>query len=188
MIGAMTENLLKLLPETDLLENVPHDPQVLRAAAEFKRLADMWRLDADFRKRFRSDPEKAIAQTGLAIEPEAFRLYAYPEEAEKLLSGIREGRLGPDAVPESYLLYRAAVLEFQQLHQKQKEILCVPDEPRFWNWRNRQEKRCRLQIGPSADNMLQFPLVFELSEGCSVGCPFCALAAQGLKGVFRYYS
>ena len=34
--------------------------------------------------------------------------------------------------------------------------------------------------------MTQFPLAFELSEGCSVGCPFCGFAVKGLRGIFRY--
>lgn len=34
--------------------------------------------------------------------------------------------------------------------------------------------------------MIQAPLMFELSEGCSVGCPFCGVAAMKLRGVFRY--
>lgn len=34
--------------------------------------------------------------------------------------------------------------------------------------------------------MIHAPLMLELSEGCSVGCPFCGVAAGKLKGVFRY--
>ena len=35
-----------------------------------------------------------------------------------------------------------------------------------------------LEFGPNALAMIQAPLMFELSEGFSVGCPFCAVAAK----------
>ena len=149
--------------------------------AAFKRLVDIWRLNADFREAWCLDPEKAIAGTGLDIEPEAFRLYLHPAEAEKLLL-----ERGPDALPKSCLLYLSALREREELHKLLREKLNVPDGPHLRAWRERQDRRCRRQIGISQFSMTQFPLAFELSEGCSVGCPFCGFAAKGLRGIFRY--
>ena len=64
------------------------DPEVLQTIAEFKRLADLWRLDASFREAFRHDPEKAIAGTGMKIDPEAFLLYAEKDAEERRLRDI----------------------------------------------------------------------------------------------------
>lgn len=177
----MLEEMANLLLPVDLLKNGPHDPESFRLLAAFKRLVDIWRLDADFREAWRLDPEKAIADTGLDIEPEAFRLYLHPAEAEKLL---REH--GAEALPKSCLLYLSALREREELHKLQWEKLNVPDEPHLRAWRARQDRRCRRQIGTSQFSMTQFPLAFELSEGCSVGCPFCGFAAKGLRGIFRY--
>ena len=92
----------------------------------------------------------------------------------------------PDALPKSCFLYLSALRERGELHKLQWEKLNVPDEPHLRAWRARQDRRCRRQIGTSQFSMTQFPLAFELSEGCSVGCPFCGFAAKGLRGIFRY--
>ena len=183
----MLEEIAKQAPPLNLLDHGPRDAGRLRTAAKFKRLADLWRLDANFRAAYRLDPEKTLADTGLDIEPEAFRLYLNPGETEKLLRGIREGGRGADTLPESFLLYYRALWEGQQRHKQMREKHLVPDEPRFRAWRARQERRLRLQLGrAAADSMIQPPLAFELSDGCSVGCPFCGLSAKRLRGIFRH--
>ncbi len=183
----MLEGIAKLTPPLNVLDHVSHDADRLRIVAEFKRLDDLWRLDADFRAAYRLDPEKTLSDTGLNIEPEAFHLYINPAETEKLLCDIREGRRGEDALPKSLLLYHRALWERKQRHKQMREVHLVPDEPRLRTWRARQDRRLRLQLGRgTADSMIKPPLAFELSEGCSVGCPFCGIAAKGLRGIFRY--
>ena len=180
-------DLIKMTPPLNLLDHVPHDADRLRTVAAFKRLDDLWRLDAGFRSSYSRDPEKTLADTGLGIEPEAFRLHVNPDEAEKLLCDVREGRRGEDALPESLLLYHRALWERKQRHKQMREVYLVPDEPRLRTWRARQDRRLRLQLGRRAtDSMIEPPLAFELSDGCSVGCPFCGIAAKGLRGIFRY--
>ena len=63
---------------------------------------------------------------------------------------------------------------------------CAPDDPGFRAWRLRQERRCLLEFGPSSRSQVHAPVMFELSAGCSVGCPFCGVAAQRLRSVFRH--
>ena len=181
------EDIVKKMPPLNLLDHVAHDADRLRVVAEFKRLDDLWRLDAAFREAYRLDPEKTLADTGLSIEPEAFRLYRNRDELENLLCDIREGRRGADALPESLLLYYRALWERVQKHKQMQEVRLVPDEPRMQTWRARQDRRLRLQLGRgTADSMIKPPVAFELSDGCSVGCPFCGIAAKGLRGIFRY--
>ena len=183
----MLEDIIKQIPSLNLLDHGPHDADRLRTVAQFKRLDDLWRLDADFRAAYRLDPEKSLAKTGLHIEPEAFHLYLSPDETEKLLCDIREGRCGEDALPESLLLYHRALWERQQRHKQIREKHFVPNEPRLKAWRARQDRRLRLQLGRgTADGMIEPPLSFELSYGCSVGCPFCGISAKKLQGIFRH--
>jgi len=60
--------------------------------------------------------------------------------------------------------------------------------PRFLAWYRRQVNRCRFQsmINRKKKGLFYLPVAFELSEGCSMGCPFCCLDAEKLKSVVRY--
>jgi radical SAM family RiPP maturation amino acid epimerase len=61
------------------------------------------------------------------------------------------------------------------------------DNPVFREWRKRQMARCLLELGASqTDHITYIPGAFELAQGCSVNCWFCALDAHPLTGFFRY--
>ncbi len=48
--------------------------------------------------------------------------------------------------------------------------------------------RCRMECADIREHSMiyYFPIAFELSKGCSVGCDFCGFAADKLSGIFRY--
>jgi radical SAM family RiPP maturation amino acid epimerase len=58
--------------------------------------------------------------------------------------------------------------------------------PRFHAWRERQIQRCNSELGGSAASVTHPIIAFELSEGCTVGCWFCGIAADRFKGHFAY--
>ena len=162
------------------------DPEYIRIIANFKRFLEKWSLDADFREVYEQNSEKAIADSGLDVEPEAIKLMLDEEKARNLQKALTEKSLTWKDLPESYVLYRAFIQEKLSFREKLRIDLCAPKDSLFNAWRERQERRCWLEMGPSARSMVQAPLMFELSEGCSVGCPFCGIAAKGLCGIFRY--
>lgn len=54
-------------------------------------------------------------------------------------------------------------------------------------WRERQIKRCLLELGENQNAAItHIPAAFELADGCSVACWFCALSAPPLSAVYRY--
>lgn len=58
---------------------------------------------------------------------------------------------------------------------------------RFNTWHQRQVNRCHSQLGKETNQaIIHTTIVFELSKGCSMGCPFCGLAADRLQEVFMY--
>jgi radical SAM family RiPP maturation amino acid epimerase len=59
-------------------------------------------------------------------------------------------------------------------------------QPAFHAWRQRQINRCRSELGERSDMLPHNVIAFELSAGCSVGCPFCALDAPDLQAVWRH--
>lgn len=55
----------------------------------------------------------------------------------------------------------------------------------YQRWRERQIDRCQSQVF-QGDRTQHFPVAFELSKGCSVGCWFCGVAAPSLGDIFDY--
>ena len=168
-----------------LMDKTFSDPEYARSVANLKRILEKWTLDADFHDAYRRDPDQALAETGLDADPAAVRLLLDADAEKEMKAALKDGSLKQEDLPESYLRYRAFLLEKLKMRETLRGDLCAPDEPRFRAWRERQERRCWLEFGPSARSMVQAPLMFELSEGCSVGCPFCGLASKGLRGIFR---
>jgi radical SAM family RiPP maturation amino acid epimerase len=63
-----------------------------------------------------------------------------------------------------------------------------PENPRFDGWRMRRIAAVRSELGLLDAELLKPTLAIELSDGCSVGCWFCAFAARRLRGVADYRS
>jgi radical SAM family RiPP maturation amino acid epimerase len=58
--------------------------------------------------------------------------------------------------------------------------------PPFHVWRERQIARCYSELGCAAPTITHPVIAFELSDGCSVGCWFCAISADRFKGYWPY--
>ena len=144
------------------------DTELLAEAAELKRYTDMLICDSDFRAEAMRSPERAAVKAGLQISAEDARYYAhfpippargilavYTEEKKHARRDIRD---------------RAGQIRLKS----------------FAAWRLRQIARCNLELGPSVNEQFShLPFLIELSSGCSVGCPFCALSAGKLRKVCR---
>ena len=143
--------------------------------AALKRVFELWGLDSRFREAYLSDPDHALEATGLEVDPRAVSLLLLREAPDS------EG----EEPPESLVWYE----DFAMKRYLSNSTTCVrnaPEDPRFRDWRERQVQRCDREIPLTARYMVHLPVAFELSAGCSVGCPFCALSAGSLEGVFRH--
>lgn len=151
-------------------------PQV----AALKRLFELWVMDQTFHDAYLRDPDAALASTGLDVDPRAAWLV--------LLRTLPEGVSSwndVDKLPESFNWWR----DFVEGRARRNVLAAsqnLPSDPRFHDWSQRQARRCIRDMGQRGRLMGHLPVVFELSHGCSVGCPFCALSAGRLMGVFRH--
>ena len=151
-------------------------PQV----AALKRIHELWMMDRGFHDEYLANPDHAIAGTGLDVDPRAVSLL--------LLGRLPEGEAdwgNPDGLPETFVWYQE-LMEGRVKRNMRARMRNLPDDPRFRDWCLRQLRRCERELSTRARFMTHFPMAFELSSGCSVGCPFCALSAGRLKGVFRH--
>lgn len=144
--------------------------------AALKRVFELWVLDRDFHDAFSVDPAGALARTGLGVDLRA---------ASYLLSGKPEEANAQAEPPEAFVWFRD-LIEGRIRNNMFERANVLPDDPRFRDWNLRQQRRCERELGSRGKLMMHLPVAFELSSGCSVGCPFCALSAGRLKGIFRY--
>ena len=156
------------------------EPERIPSVAALKRVFEFWVMDRDFHEGYLSDPECALANTGLDVDPEAVRLI--------LLRTLPEDATGwddEDRLPETFTWYRD-YLEGRGRRNALARTRDLPVDPRIRDWTLRQIRRCDREMGARGRFMSHLPMAFELSSGCSVGCPFCALSAGRLAGLFRY--
>ena len=155
-------------------------PERRAQVAALKRVFDLWALDSEFHDAYLDDPSHVLAKTGLNVDPRAVALL--------LLRGLPDGddrRAALDALPETYIWF-ADLMEGRVKRNMATRANDLPCDSRFRDWNLRQQRRCEREMGPRARLMMHYPVTFELSLGCSLQCPFCALSADKLKGVFRH--
>lgn len=152
------------------------EPKRRPKVAALKRLFELWVLDRGFHDAFIDDPEAALAATGLDVDLRS---------ATILLLGISKDPSPEEDLPEGLVWYQE-LFEGRYRNNIYARTRELSSEPRFRDWSLRQLRRCDRELGARGKLLLNVPLSFELTSGCSVGCPFCALAAGRLKGIFRY--
>jgi radical SAM family RiPP maturation amino acid epimerase len=143
--------------------------------AHVKRFGERWRADRAFREALPDDPKGVAARHGLQADVEALRSLWDPEG---------------DAPREEPLLvqrYRLFTREKLLHRTKLRALECVPADPRWRAWRERQVRRSLGHLGPRQhDGIIHSPFAIELTDGCSIGCWFCGVSAGGKRADFLY--
>lgn len=136
-------------------------------AAHLKRLEERWTADPAFKAQAAVSLEQAMLTYDLTLDsfdrPDSNQLADLPPTAA----------------------------DFRRLlHQRWNQVdqtLNLMTEPRFKAWRERQMARCAGQLKKfNHQSLIHAPVAFELSQGCSVGCWFCAMSAGRLEAVWAY--
>ncbi len=174
VIDRAEEGLRPILPNEGTA-----DSEYLSDVAHAKRFLERWSADDVFRDKLLNDPQGTAREYGLQSDP---------SEVHELWDADAAASRPPDVLPPlTVRRYRSFINEKLQLRERLRKEHCVPSEPRLRSWRERQIARSWGQLGaPHAMAIVHAPWAVELSEGCSVGCPFCGVGAQGLKRVFSY--
>lgn len=144
-------------------------------SCDIKRFVDWWRGDDAFRARFEADPAGTVAAYGIRVDPDAVRSLC---DADPGVDGAAHPALAP-----YYEDLRARAAVYDELDQLESTIA----DPGFAGWRQRQRQRFATQA-PDAWGRKNPHLMFaiELSDGCSIACPYCAGAPGRLTSVSRF--
>ena len=142
-------------------------------ASHLKRLEERWIADPHFKTQAAICLDRALSDYGLTLDF-VDRQYLNPSSANCSDSLSQT----PTATDFRMLLHQ----RWCQVNHTVNDLT----QP-FKAWRERQMARCDGQLKKyNAEGLIHAPIAFELSQGCSVGCWFCAVSAGRLKDVFRY--
>lgn len=154
------------------------DPKDISDIARVKRLMEHQSLIPGYLERFNANPKEELEKLGMDFTPEDVSFG--PNTIEN--GDIVMHPIFPGTPAEKYAAFMDKKLKYRSTMREK----CTPVNPSMKKWRARQIKRCGMQLGGKASALIHAPFSIELSDGCSVGCEFCALAAGGLKSVFFY--
>ncbi len=164
----MNEKRLPLLPASEY--------------GAFKRAWENYGADPTWRERFSSDPVKCLGDF-----PEISDVYA-AFKAIGMLSrrpfteNAAHQRQGFSPYYDEYMRRYEKVRAYLEERFREERFA----DKRLFRWNEIALRRARVQHGElrNTPTLLYYPLMFELSEGCSQQCPFCGLAAGRHVGDF----
>lgn len=148
----------------------------------FKRCYETYQADPAFRVLLDNDPDMAVESLGYQMY-----LEGYP-----LRDAIRwiVYRKGNQAVlkTNAYITeFFSHVRELSACVNQLNEKNCFPSENMYEYLQ--KTKRTVVEEAPvlkNQDNLFYFPMAVELSDGCSVGCPFCGFDAGRFRERLPY--
>lgn len=144
--------------------------------ADVKRFFERWTADPNFKNDLRSDTPGTLARYGLKINPADIESLLQEEE-------YGEQALQSPALRAMWQITQSKAGLLSAFYQKES----LPADRRMLLWRERQIARQLLDLGPFHTHFnLHASLTVELTQGCSVGCWFCALSPDSLKSAFVY--
>jgi radical SAM family RiPP maturation amino acid epimerase len=151
----------------------------LRTIAHVKRFLELVMGDPDFRDGLATDPPAAVATHGLDLDPDdLLPLYH-----------ARHTHLNRDNTLEDFplaKLWKDRILQVLKIRDMMREDASTAAvSPRLERWRRRQIRRNDSELGELNNRAITYPVIaYELSKGCTVGCWFCGIAAEGFDSYF----
>lgn len=173
----------------------------LALISQLKRFMEWMQGDPDFKNeveagKFSPETRQRLKRIGITFETdEVAMLWKEPQEFVQFITALGCGCQSepPEEVPELFKkyplleLWARYILTRHKIGRKLKGInISVPKNKKFNAWRNRRISSARSELGHFG-HVIDHPiLAFELGDGCSVGCWFCAFATRKLKNNFDY--
>ena len=156
--------------------------QTRSQTANLKRLVDLCISDKKYRDSFFDNPEKILKESKLQLD------------AEKAKDVVETRLLGTSKLDSNDYLDLLNRF-YQNKHDALMESITDEDSSiqKFRRWCVRQKNwnifgSAAIRQRVKNKTMYFPPIAFELTKGCSGGCPFCCFDPQSLEGCFSYDS
>jgi len=154
--------------------------EYITGLAQTKRFLELWTMEPGFREEFAQAPEVTLQKYSLEVDILSMNILSDPQLALDYYNRPQ------DEIPLPVRRYRSFIKEKLNSRDALARQLCVPQPKKFQAWRQRQVNRCWWELGTKNASLIHTPLMFELTSGCSVGCPFCGVSAGKLSKNFPY--
>lgn len=137
--------------------------------------------DPLFREQMQERPHETLQEHGLLLDAEMAL------DACARIHGLARERRLPDGQNRYIQEYQVYVRRIMREYEGKVSEEAFADRDLFL-WNRQVHKRCRMENRRIRRNeaVHYFPLLFELSDGCSVQCPFCGVDAPAWSGNFAY--
>lgn len=142
--------------------------------SQTKRFFQKWDADPAFKQEISRNPHQADYLYKLDIKPDEIELLRNQEQNQQQGQGVAITLLS-----KNYREFTNAQLNWCE---HIRHLANSPVDSRFMAWRERQIARCLSQFVNR--KIEHFPMCFELSKGCSVGCWFCGVSAPKISDIF----
>ncbi|CAM1343365.1 radical SAM family RiPP maturation amino acid epimerase [Tenacibaculum amylolyticum] len=144
----------------------------MRKYARLKRFFERFSADPDFMNNLKLNFNETLEKNHIKIDREDVRYLFEKENSET-----------PEAVIKMWNIVQNKQRWVEQFYLND----CLPSKASMLSWRKRQIERQRYDLGPFFTNTnIHSSLAVELSQGCSVGCWFCALSPDSLKNNYSH--
>lgn len=155
--------------------SMSYTDEEIKIISHIKRFLELWTMKPNIQK---------LSDSDLQNEARKYNLDINIKEIECLYNKsyiLKENKDIPDCVK----LYRRFIIDKLDQRTYLQLTECKPQNIKFAAWRTKQVNRCWWDFGLRNMSIIHAPLFFELSKGCSVGCPFCGLSSEKLTGIFK---
>ena len=181
----MNEHEISLLSK-NLNEMEPEDrSRIFSGLSAAKRIMDIISLIPGAMDEYKADKVGMLLKYGINLSDSDVDFLINPEDPQEKVRIISDPKRLAE-MPESFFRYRQFYGNKIAYRDKMIGQLCVPANERMKKWRARQKRRCDGALGGLNESFVHTVVTYELSSGCSVGCPFCGFNAGPLKKIFRY--
>lgn len=146
-----------------------------REWSDYKRLIELCTASLQYQQDFLKNPKKYLEEHQLRLDS---------QDAENV---VRVWVLKEDLpLSDGYIQYYQKKLGSLYDYIEERTDVNRIQNPAFKAWYQRQVKRNHFQsyYMRHLRGAIYIPVSFEISDGCSVGCPFCCLSAQPLKKTY----
>ena len=179
----------------------PFSPEELDLISQVKRFFECVQAEPGFRdelgaRRVLPERRERLRQIGVTFDlDEIAVLWEEPEAVGPFMASLQS--LCQDELPEEppdafessrplHLWARCAVRRAQMGRELRGRPVRVPKSPNLDAWRQRRIAATRSELGFFGHHIDHPVFAFELGDGCSVGCWFCAFATRKLTENLDY--